>query len=590
MVAPAPAQTNQAQFGNAVIPTVPGGTPVVTPSNGPITATSASGLDVFGNPVQNAGGTNVVVGTSSTAAPNRSVDAGGDAAESYLDTFTPPESADQIAEDLRQQSQGQIDGINQQYDDQVAAEEKAGQERVGQTDATSVLSGLMGSTEAGAARGATQAANQKNVDAINDQRANALATVYSKISSDAATEAEQQKTDATKSAEDIVARRTQVQTDAVNDLKQMASSGLVDFDAFKNNPQNAQVYQHALASVGGSDDALQAIFALNRPQDTLVGSPTRIGNNYVQAYKNPVTGQVSMENVPLPVDLPENYTNFQKAPDGSLLAFPDNWDGDVSKIVTVANTSGTGGTGTGSGLSDPQLIAQAIENGNQPPSLTGLYGKGASVRAALETDGYNLTQATEDWTATQKLLSTMNGQQQTKLRESVNQVSESLGLVQQLSDKWNGGSFPVLNKVNLTAAKNGAYGADAQSLATQLDAEIADVTSELGTVYKGGNTSTDSSLALAAQQLSSSWSKDTLDSAIQLARTNIQYRQNSLSLSTAGVSDSQYNPMSTATSTPQTDTSSVQDRAQSAGYDYNAMVAAGYSDQQIDDALTQAGY
>src|SRR4029079_8077225 len=104
-----------------------------------------------------------------------------------------------------------------------------------------------------------------------------------------------------------------------------ASSGLVDFDAFKNNPQNAQVYNYALDSVGGSEDALKGLFMMNRPQDQIVGTPQRIGDKFIQAYKNPVTGKVSYESIDLPFDLPPNYSQFQKMGD-NLVAIPEGWD------------------------------------------------------------------------------------------------------------------------------------------------------------------------------------------------------------------------------------------------------------------------
>lgn len=229
-------------------------------------------------------------------------------------------------------------------------------------------------------------------------------------------------------------------------------------------------------------------------------------------------------------------------------ALVGNYTSDLTAraLKTAVSSSSGAASNTSNSSNDTDLIAKAIVNGNQPPVLTGLYGKSAAVRASLEKQGYNLTKATQDWTATQKLLTTLNGAQQTRLREAVGQVDESLGLVQQLADQWNGSKFPILNQANLIAAKNGIYGSAAQSLATRLDAEIADITSELGTVYKGGNSSTDESLKLAAQQLSSSWSKSTFDDAIQLARQNIQYRKNSLQLTTAGIQNSQFNSSSSA--------------------------------------------
>ena len=46
------------------------------------------------------------------------------------------------AEQLRQQSQGLIDSTNKQFDDQVAAEKLAGQQRLNENNSVSVLSGL----------------------------------------------------------------------------------------------------------------------------------------------------------------------------------------------------------------------------------------------------------------------------------------------------------------------------------------------------------------------------------------------------------------------------------------------------------------
>jgi hypothetical protein len=90
------------------------------------------------------------------AAPiNRAIDqpTGADAAETYANT--PPQSEAVIAEQKRQAAQGQIDAINKTYDDQVSQEKQAGQERLNANNSVSVLSGLMGSTEAVAAHPAT---------------------------------------------------------------------------------------------------------------------------------------------------------------------------------------------------------------------------------------------------------------------------------------------------------------------------------------------------------------------------------------------------------------------------------------------------
>lgn len=214
--------------------------------------------------------------------------------------------------------------------------------------------------------------------------------------------------------------------------------------------------------------------------------------------------------------------------------------------------------GGGSGAANPADDAIATSNangivkGNLPPVITGNSKYSPLIKAKLADQGYNLTKATEDYTATQKLVATMNGAQQTRLRQSVQQVSDTLDLAKQLADQWKGSGYPAFNKATLALAAGGAPGfsPEQQSLATRLIAQVSDVTSDLGTVYKGGNSSTDESLKLAATQLSADWSEKTFDDAVDQAKQNIVYRMNSLNLATAGIPNSNYNQMRPAVTAP----------------------------------------
>jgi hypothetical protein len=331
----------------------------------------------------------------------RTIDPGADAATKYLDTFHAPETSDQIAERLRQGSQGAIDAINKTFDDQVAASQKTGQERLAADNAISVLSGLTGSTEAGRTRGAVSAANDKEVAAINNQRLLQLSGLYSQISKQAEDEALQQREDATKNAQDVLARRKDAQAQTLDTLKAIAAGGLVDFDSFKSSPQNAAVYQHALDAVGGSEQALRGLFAVNRPADQLVGSPTRVGDHFIQAYQNPVTGKVSYDKVEVPGGLPPQYNNFQKIGD-SLVAIPDGWDGDTNTLKVIAGGSGGGAGGydgdfaatvdlaSNANKNAPNVTKQAIRSQLQSYIAAGDYksayqGIVQQTRAGLDT-------------------------------------------------------------------------------------------------------------------------------------------------------------------------------------------------------------
>ncbi len=177
---------------------------------------------------------------------------------------------------------------------------------------------------------------------------------------------------------------------------------------------------------------------------------------------------------------------------------------------------------------DSDAIAEAIIRGDQPPELTGLYRLAGPVRAALAKKGYNQSTALTDWRATQRHVAALNSTQQTRMAQAIDNAAHSLDVIEDLANQWEGGKFPILNKVQLSAAKNGALGPKAQQIATKLEAQIADVTSELANVYMGGNSPTDHALGLAAKNLSADWTRDQLKAALNLSRKNLVIRQNSM--------------------------------------------------------------
>jgi hypothetical protein len=179
-------------------------------------------------------------------------------------------------------------------------------------------------------------------------------------------------------------------------------------------------------------------------------------------------------------------------------------------------------------------IADAIEAGTQQPDTRGLFRLAGPVRAILGKRGYNLLAANTDWLATQRTIATLNGPQQTRLRQAAQTAYESLDVIDDLATKlaqaMGTTDITRLNKAKLDAAIGGAPGfsPEARQLATQLRAQVTDVVSELGNVYMGGNSPTDHSLALAGQNLNANWSLPQLKSATALARKNLAIRRNSI--------------------------------------------------------------
>jgi len=248
---------------------------------------------------------------------------------------------------------------------------------------------------------------------------------------------------------------------------------------------------------------------------------------------DPRTGRVMATGAPKEVNL--QHVETAK---GIQLLNPRT--GELGPVIAQGrpNASQGAGGGTASGV-DPSAIADAIMNGDQPPEMTGLYRNGAAVRTMLAKKGFNLAAAQTDWKATQRHVASMNGPTQLKLQQSINALPELLDSVDSIAKEWKGGQFPILNKANLALAKGGAYGPEVASVATRLDQQIADVTSDLGSVYMGGNSPTDHSLKLAETALKGDWDERVFHDMVKMARANVQIRRNSvLHSGVAGVGDS----------------------------------------------------
>jgi hypothetical protein len=195
---------------------------------------------------------------------------------------------------------------------------------------------------------------------------------------------------------------------------------------------------------------------------------------------------------------------------------------------------------------DVKQIAGAILNGQQPPDVKGLYRNAAPVKAELARNGFDLTKANLEWQASQHYMATMNGTQQTRMRQAVSVASDSLDKIDQLFQQWQqvgpASGFKIINKSSLAAAKQ--LPGEAGAVANALDAQIADFSGELGNIIMGGNSPTDHALELAGRNLSSDWNEATMKKLIPQLKENIGYRRNAIMNSgPAGVaSDSVYQP------------------------------------------------
>lgn len=214
-------------------------------------------------------------------------------------------------------------------------------------------------------------------------------------------------------------------------------------------------------------------------------------------------------------------------------------EADIAKKLHDSKRPYTSGGGSGGSSStggdtkaDSQVkeIAQAIIRGEQPPISTGMYRHTKDLRAELARNKYDLSSAQRDWKAIERHMATLNGPQQERLRQAVSFTYESLDVIEDLYKQWQktglATRFKTLNKATMALAKElpGEPGA----VANALTAQINDLVSDLGTIYKGGNASTDESLRLAMENLKGNWNEETFKKSLGVIRQNLRIRRNSI--------------------------------------------------------------
>jgi hypothetical protein len=237
----------------------------------------------------------------------------------------------------------------------------------------------------------------------------------------------------------------------------------------------------------------------------------------------------------------------QKLPDT-----PANRDTVRKQLRSEGKTAPQGST-TKDDIKD---TADAIVAGDADPTLSSYsFRDRTAIEAELHRRGFNQAAAQQDYKAVAKHLSSLNSTQQLRLNQALAFTSDTLPQMQAAYDKWSTFAraqtgFRGLSKAALAASKQ--LPGEAGSAATQLEAMISDLTSELGTVYKGGNSSTDESLKLAAQNLQGDWNDITFRDAMARIKKSLDLRQHSMNaVKTSGISDnSPYAPPQGDATTP----------------------------------------
>jgi hypothetical protein len=175
-------------------------------------------------------------------------------------------------------------------------------------------------------------------------------------------------------------------------------------------------------------------------------------------------------------------------------------------------------------------IGDSILRGEQQPEMGRMGRYVGPVRAYLASKGYDLAHATNEWKGMQSYLAASNGPSQVRMQAAIGMIPQQTAKIRSLWEQWKQeasvSGIKQFNRAQLAASKQ--LGGKAGALANALDAQIADLTSELGFVYTGGTAPTDHSFKLAGANLNSQWD----DPSIQMALKNIDdaavYRRNAM--------------------------------------------------------------
>lgn len=282
------AQQNAIANAAKLIPTV---APVANTTSGGLQAgnnpanAGKTGYDIFGNPVANPNSTgtgtptNPPVTTSSPANPlfdpsqysasnadeQATIDANAARTAAYSASATP--TADDLTA-AQNQFQSEIDALNAVYANQKQAETLAGQGRVGQNTAIEARRGLLGSDFGTAQTDTVNTANSQAQAAIDDKHSQDLAGVYTKISDEAKTLA-QNRIDAAQKGADAKIAEIKGRTDAVNTAVQSAVGAYLQAqngDISKLSTQNIADWANALKTT--PDVVLTALKSAKSSYDT----------------------------------------------------------------------------------------------------------------------------------------------------------------------------------------------------------------------------------------------------------------------------------------------------------------------------------
>lgn len=180
-------------------------------------------------------------------------------------------------------------------------------------------------------------------------------------------------------------------------------------------------------------------------------------------------------------------------------------------------------------------LTDGVESGKLPPTLKGLYGAAAPVQAQLSSRGFNLSQAQNEWTESQKQIQSLNGPQMTRYVGLAKSVVSTIDEVKDLSRQMELSGIPLLNKLELERYMQTQGNSEKGQLAARYIGAVTTLKEEFANLAQGGYAPTQAAFALADKQINENYGVKQMEASLTEVQRLINYRlQNVPNLATMG--------------------------------------------------------
>lgn len=178
--------------------------------------------------------------------------------------------------------------------------------------------------------------------------------------------------------------------------------------------------------------------------------------------------------------------------------------------------------------SDVQEIADAVANGKQDPTLTGLYKQKPAVLAELARRGVDVAQLAQEWKSANRMAQTMNSPQMVRYKALAGSVVNTIDEVTDLATKMKNSGVPALNFAEIQGYIKGAGNSEGGKLATRYMTAVNTLKEEFANLANGGYAPTDAAWKLANDQINGYYGDEQLKSSLDEVQKLINFRTNAI--------------------------------------------------------------